>query len=230
MSSNNTPSKISKKIGYKFKDAKLLSLALTHSSYSKQNNERLEFLGDSLVNLIMAEALFEKFPTMKEGDLSRLRAQLVKGQTLAQIALELSLNEEVKLGAGEVKSGGAKRQSILADLLEALIAALYLDSDFQTTKQKVLLWFDEKLKKTTFETKSKDHKTILQEYTQANKISLPLYTLIKTSGQAHNQTFTVECSLENMNKKFVGIAKSKRLAEQLGAQKALEALKALNIL
>lgn len=227
MSSKKTFSQIYAKIGYKFKNPKLLDLALTHRSYSTQNNERLEFLGDSLVNLIIAEALFIKFTNLKEGKLSRLRADLVKGETLAEISLSLGLNQDLRLGAGELKAGGAKRQSILADVLEALIAAIYLDSNFDIAKSKVLDWFVEKLASIDQKTPSKDHKSRLQELMQAQKLPLPIYNLTKVIGEAHNQTFTIECSLANSQKRFVGVAKSKRLAEQKAAK---QALKALNIL
>lgn len=227
MSSKKTFTQIYAKIGYEFKNPKLLDLALTHRSYSTQNNERLEFLGDSLVNLIIAEALFIKFTSLKEGKLSRLRADLVKGETLAEISLNLGLNQNLRLGAGELKAGGAKRQSILADVLEALIAAIYLDSNFEIAKARVLDWFAKKLGRIDQQTPSKDHKSRLQEFMQAQKLALPIYKLIEVKGEAHNQTFTIECNLANSQKKFVGIAKSKRFAEQKAAK---EALKTLNLL
>lgn len=225
MSSKTKFAKIYANIGYEFKNSNLLNLALTHRSYSTKNNERLEFLGDSLVNLIIGEALFLKFADLKEGKLSRLRADLVKGETLAQLSLELGLDQYLQLGAGEIKAGGAKRHSILADVLEALIAAIYLDSDFNNLKPIVLNWFDAKLAEINKTTKSKDHKTRLQEHLQAHKQNLPNYILLQISGEPHDQTFTVECKIDaHPDKKFVGIAKSKRFAEQEAAEKALKTL------
>lgn len=225
MSSKTKFAKIYANIGYEFKNSNLLNLALTHRSYSTKNNERLEFLGDSLVNLIIGEALFLKFADLKEGKLSRLRADLVKGETLAQLSLELGLDQYLQLGAGEVKAGGAKRHSILADVLEALIAAIYLDSNFDELKPIVLNWFEVKLAEINQTTKSKDHKTRLQEHLQGLKQNLPNYVLLQISGEPHDQTFTVECKIDTYaDKKFVGIAKSKRIAEQAAAEKALKTL------
>ncbi len=213
---------IYRKLGYKFNDPDLLILALTHRSLSSTNNERLEFLGDSLINMIIAEALFKKFANDQEGKLSNLRSNLVKGETLTQICLELKLDEHLLLGAGEVKSGVAKRTSLLEDMLEAIVGAIYLDSNFETAKQCVLKWFAKRLEKIKI-TDGKDYKTRLQEYMQSKQQDLPEYSIVEITGKAHEQTFKVACKIAIFaDKSFIGVAKSKKLAEQKAAREALE--------
>lgn len=214
--------KISKAIGYTFKDTALLTLALSHRSVGKENNERLEFLGDSIVNLIVALALFQKEFEASEGDLSRMRASLVKGETLAAVAKDFNLGEYLKLGPGEIKSGGHKRSSILAGALEALIGALYLDAGFDVCQAVVLKWFEERLLNTTVEQVEKDPKTALQECLQARKLPLPEYNLISATGAAHKQVFLVECYIEALKKSIKEEGMSRRKAEQNAAEKMLK--------
>ena len=214
-----------KAIGYTFQDKTLLTLALSHRSIGKENNERLEFLGDSIVNFIIAEALFEKESEATEGDLSRMRASLVKGETLAEVAKDFDLGEYLKLGPGEIKSGGHKRSSILAGALEGLIGAIYLDADFEVCQKVVLNWFEGRLKDTTLDQIYKDPKTELQEYLQARKLPIPEYKLINTTGAAHKQEFFVECYVETLNKSVKEQGMSRRKAEQNAAEQMLKELK-----
>lgn len=211
-------------LDYQFDNAELLKTALSHRSYGKVNNERLEFLGDSLLNCIIAEALFNKFPQAKEGDLSRLRASLVKGDTLAQIARTFDLGEYLLLGEGELKSGGFRRSSILADAVEAIIGAIYLDSDMTQCKASVLHWFHERLQKISLTNTEKDPKTRLQEFLQERKLALPQYTVVETQGQAHSMVFVVQCSLESHRHVTTAQSNSKRNAEKLAAQQMLALL------
>ncbi len=207
-------------IGYQFNDISLLETAVSHRSVGKNNNERLEFLGDSLLNCIIAEALFKKFEKAKEGDLSRLRSSLVKGDTLAEIAQQFNLGEYLLLGEGELKSGGFRRASILADAVEAIIGAVYIDSDMDTCRNVVLHWFAERLSAITLSNTEKDPKTRLQELLQEKKLPLPQYIVVETSGQAHAMEFVVECKIDG-KKSSKAKSKSKRQAEKLAAQEML---------
>lgn len=217
--------KLDKVLGYSFKNESLLTQALSHRSVGSQNNERLEFLGDSLLNFIIAEALFGKFPDAKEGDLSRLRASLVKGVTLAELAREMNLGEHVVLGGGELKSGGHRRASILADTVEAIIGAIYIDSrSFETCRSMVLKWFDDRLDQVTMDNVEKDPKTELQEYLQERKKGLPLYRVVDTQGEAHAKIFVVECVLRSLSLSTTAKASSKRTAEKLAAKEMLQQL------
>lgn len=181
-------------LGHPFKDLALLDLALTHRSYQGRNNERLEFLGDSILNCVIAEALFQHFPDSPEGELSRLRAMMVRGETLADIAREMALGEHLNLGEGELKSGGFRRASILADAVEAIIGAIYLDAGMDTVKSCILRWYAPRLAHLSLETQdNKDAKTQLQEWLQARKKPLPEYRVVDAVGELHCQTFTVEC-------------------------------------
>lgn len=182
------------KLGYVFREDSLLNTALTHRSFGSLNNERLEFLGDSILNLIIAEQLFHVFPQASEGDLSRLRAALVKGETLAEIARQIELGGFLHLGEGEVKSGGAARTSILADALEAVIGAIYADSDMEQARNFVLRHFGARLQDLSLNHGEKDPKTQLQEWLQRRKHPLPQYAVVKIEGDAHNQEFTVSCT------------------------------------
>lgn len=220
--SHNT--KFSRRIGYTFHHPELLTLALTHRSYGGQNNERLEFLGDSIVNFVIAEALYKRFPEAREGQLSRLRAGLVKGQTLAELAREFSLGEFLLLGSGEMKSGGYRRDSILADALEAVIGAIYLDAGMEIAKVRVLSWYAERLEAIDLQDTQKDPKTRLQEFLQSRQSALPRYEVTSVEGEAHAQTFTVECHVAMLSEHTIGVGTSRRYAEQEAAKKALTLL------
>jgi ribonuclease-3 len=215
---------LSQRLGHGFRDASLLQQALTHRSHSGGHNERLEFLGDSLLNFLIAEALFRRFPAVREGDLSRMRARLVKGETLAAIAREFRLGDHLRLGPGEMKSGGHRRDSILADALEAVIGAIFLDAGIDACRGRVLAWFGPRLDEAVPGEGNKDPKTRLQELLQARQQALPVYHLVDTLGEAHNQQFAVECEVPWLKRRFAGSGVSRRSAEQAAAQLAIEAL------
>lgn len=221
--------RLSTKIGYTFIQPALLIQALTHRSAKGQHNERLEFLGDSILGFVIAEALFEQFPKHDEGDLTRMRSSLVKGVTLAEIARDFDLGEYLILGPGELKSGGHRRESILEDAIEAIIGAVYLDSNIAQTKGLILKWFSKRLNSIKPGNSQKDPKTRLQEYLQGRKIPLPIYDVIDTSGQSHNQQFTVSCVTEVVNTKIIAKGTSRRKAEQAAAQQVLTELEQINI-
>ena len=213
--------------GYQFRRLELLEQALTHRSFSRgNNNERLEFLGDSILNLIISNYIYARFGEASEGELSRFRAALVKEATLAQVAREIELGDLIRLGSGELKSGGFRRDSILSDALEAVIGAIYLDSDFVQTEQVVLKLFRDRLERLDVETILKDPKTRLQEYLQAQKMKLPAYRVTATSGRAHDQIFTVSCSLDELGIEASGRGSSRKKAEQQAAQQILNRLEA----
>jgi ribonuclease-3 len=216
----NTQSLI-RKIGYTFKEPKLLQQALTHRSHDSADNERLEFLGDSILNFIITEELYKRFPHLSEGELSRFRAGLVKGETLAVIAQDLGLGDYLQLGGGELKSGGFRRPSILADSLEAIIAAIYLDSSIQSCQVFILTHFATKIDSINVDAKKKDPKTALQEYLQSRKMPLPVYTLLSTTGEDHEQCFEIECLVEKIDYKTKASAESRRKAEQRAAEQFL---------
>lgn len=211
-------------LGYEFTDLTLLDQALTHRSAASKHNERLEFLGDSVLSIVISDALYHQFPKAKEGDLSRMRATLVCGKMLAEMALEFKLGDYLKLGPGELKSGGFRRESILADAVEAIIGAVYLDKGIEPCRQLVLNWYQSRLM-TIKPVDQKDPKTLLQEHLQGFKKPLPVYTVVKTVGEAHNQTFTVECMVKGLNEPIVGVASSRRKAEQIAAAQVLELIK-----
>ncbi len=215
---------LQKQLGYRFKDDGLLELALTHRSFGGQNNERIEFLGDSILNFVIAEALFQQFPQAKEGQLSRLRARLVKGVTLAEIAREFSLGDYLRLGSGELKSGGFRRESILADALESVIGAIYLDGGFASCRERILKWYADRLAVLSLKDTLKDPKTKLQEYLQSRQLALPRYDVTAIDGEAHAQTFHVRCVVEALTEATCGTGTSRRFAEQQAAQLALAAL------
>lgn len=212
------------RIGYEFKDESLFDLALTHRSCGARNNERLEFLGDSILNFVVGESLFERFPEAKEGQLSRLRAQMVKGETLAEIAREFDLGPCLNLGEGEMKSGGFRRDSILADAVEAIIGAIHLDKGMACARERVLVWYKSRLDALQLETTRKDPKTELQEFLQAKKSALPEYRVIEVGGEAHAQKFTVECHSVLLKTPTVATASSRRGAEKMAAEAALKQL------
>jgi ribonuclease III len=205
-------------IQYVFKEPRFLQTALTHRSVKGNNNERLEFLGDSILNFLIAEALYKKFPQAKEGELSRLRAQLVKGETLADIAIELCLGQFLVLGQGERKSGGKYRKSILADTVEAIIGAIYMDSgDIQACQKQVLNWYASRLSVLNLDV-VKDPKSVLQEYLQAKHYELPQYVVKSITGEDHAQVFTIHCQVLGIDYVGVGQETSRRRAEQEAAE------------
>lgn len=213
--------KIQKVLGYTFTHKDLLKQALTHRSASSKHNERLEFLGDSILSFVIANALYQHFPYIDEGDMSRMRATLVRGNTLAEIAYEFDLGEYLKLGQGELKSGGFRRESILANTVEALIGSIYLDSNIKTVEELILKWYEKRLEKISPGDTQKDPKTRLQEYLQSKHLSLPTYCIVEVYGEAHNQLFTIHCQISIISEYLIGTGSSRRKAEQDAAQKAL---------
>jgi len=209
-------------LGYQFGDAELLGLALTHCSAGSRNNERLEFLGDSMLNHIIAEFIYRQFPSSREGEMSRMRAALVNGDTLAAVATELGLGEFLRLGTGERKSGGHRRGSILADALEAVIGAILLDSDVEQCRRCVLQWFTTRLEGLSPGEFGKDPKTQLQEYLQGRNYPLPEYALLSVDGEDHAQEFRVTCRLQKPQLVIEGTGASRRKAEQDAAHAALD--------
>ena len=216
--------RLERQLGYTFKDQELMILALTHRSFAGRNNERLEFLGDAILNFVAGEALFERFPLAREGQLSRLRARLVKGETLAILARGFDLGEYLRLGSGELKSGGFRRESILADALEALIGAIYLDAGMEAARERVLAWLTNELESLTLVDTNKDPKTRLQEFLQSRACDLPRYEVVDTQGDPHSRTFVVECQITLLTDKTLGQGASRRIAEQVAAAAALIAL------
>lgn len=213
-------------LGHAFADPALLQTALTHRSFGNPNNERLEFIGDGILNCVIAVALFRRHPDLAEGELSRLRANLVRQDALHRLAVTLSIGKYLRLGEGELKSGGAERPSILADAVEALIGAVYLDGGFEAAQTVIarlyLPLFDELMQGQP----NKDAKTRLQEWLQGRKRPLPRYLVIEASGAAHEQRFEVACEIENPAIRTIGQGSSRRLAEQAAADSALKVLKA----
>jgi len=218
--------RLQRALGHQFDDQALLSTALTHCSAAGKNNERLEFLGDSILNHIIAEALYQRLPSATEGEMSRMRASLVKGDTLAEVAMELQLGDDLRLGVGERKSGGYRRSSILADALEAVVGAILLDSDIDQCRRCVLTWFSPRLQNLSLGAADKDPKTRLQEYLQGRNNPLPKYELVSVQGDDHDQHFRVACRLSQPNLVVEGSGASRRKAEQNAATSALERLSA----
>jgi len=211
-------------IGHSFSDSFLLLTALTHRSHSSPHNERLEFLGDSILNGAIARQLFDRFPELPEGDLSRLRANLVRQDSLHQLALSLSLGSFLRLGDGELKSGGAQRPSILADALEALFGAVWLDAGFDAANAVIVRQYAQMLAAIIPGQAIKDAKTQLQEYLQGRRLPLPKYSLIATEGEAHAQQFRIACMIDALKIRSEGSGNSRRSAEQMAAERALERL------
>ena len=203
--------RLQRKLGYTFNHQELLQQALTHRSASSKHNERLEFLGDSILSYVIANALYHRFPRVDEGDMSRMRATLVRGNTLAELAREFELGECLRLGPGELKSGGFRRESILADTVEALIGGVFLDSDIQTVEKLILNWYQ-------------TPKTRLQEYLQGRHLPLPTYLVVQVRGEAHDQEFTIHCQVSGLSEPVVGTGSSRRKAEQAAAEQALKKL------
>lgn len=213
-----------RQLGYGFNNPELLRQALTHRSHGGSNNERLEFLGDSVLNCVTATRLYHLYGKVAEGDLSRMRAYLVKEATLSDIAAALKLGDYLLLGEGELKSGGFRRPSILADGLEAIFGAIYLDGGFAEAERVINGLYEPLVKSLDPKTLGKDPKTLLQEYLQGRKVALPQYNVIAISGEAHEQHFEVECVIPGLNVRTQGAGGSRRSAEQAAAQQALEAL------
>ena len=205
---------------YCFTNKEYLTTALTHRSHSASHNERLEFLGDSFLNLIIANALFERFPEAAEGILSRLRSEVVRGESLAKEARRLELGRYVYLGDGEVKSGGRDRDSILADTFEAIVGAIYVDGGFEPARDFVTTRFEDQLADLDPNASLKDPKSRLQEYLQQLSRPLPRYIIVQTTGDPHQQRFIVECAIEGITQRFRGEGPSRRLAEQEAASTA----------
>lgn len=212
------------RLGHTFKDTALLQQALTHRSHSSLHNERLEFLGDSILNCAVASLLFERYTKIDEGDLSRLRANLVKQQSLYEIAQRMELSQFLRLGEGELKSGGFRRPSILADTLEALFGAIFLDAGFNAARDVIRSLYIPILDTVDPKTLGKDAKTLLQEYLQGKKIALPQYNVVATHGAAHNQEFEIECLVPKLEIQVFGTGGSRRAGEQAAAKLALEAV------
>ena len=219
---------LSRIIHYTFHDPSLMIMALTHRSFSSLHNERLEFLGDSVLSFLIANELYKRFPRIDEGDLSRLRAQLVKESSLSHIALSIGLGDFIRLGEGELKSAGWRRPSILADTFESIIGAIYLDGGIESAQQFVLRFFDMQLNEIDPKLIQKDAKTLLQELLQSKKSDLPIYTVVSIEGEAHSQTFTIECLIKKSNIKTQGVGNSRRIAEQEAASKAYQLMLELN--
>ena len=214
------------RLQHRFSDPHLLLRSVTHRSFSIDHNERLEFLGDSVLNLAVADLLFQRLSALPEGDLSRVRANLVKQDTLHRLAVELGLPDVIRLGEGEARSGGQKRPSILADALEAIIGAVYLDAGFAAAQSLVHRLFQAVEINPEMQAIGKDPKTELQEWLQARKMSLPLYRVVGTLGAAHKQTFDVECEVIELNFSERGIGASRRAGEQAAASAMLQTIKA----
>lgn len=213
---------IERAIGYVFGSRGILDQALTHRSFGAPHNERLEFLGDSVLNCVIAQALYERFAGVREGDLSRLRANLVRQETLAEIAQRLGLGEQLRLGEGELKSGGFRRPSILADALEALFGAVFVDGGFERARQTILQLYEPSLSNLDPHHSGKDAKTTLQEFLQGRRLALPQYLLRATRGEAHAQEFEVECLIPELGITAIGRGTSRRSAEQEAAKRAFE--------
>ena len=215
---------LAKKLNYEFKNKALVQEALTHRSVSSRNNERLEFLGDGALNFVIASEIYRLKPEYQEGQLSRLRANLVRGVTLAEIAREIGLGDYIKLGSGELKSGGFDRDSILADAVEALLGAVYLDGGYEHVFQVVCFLFEQRLQNLPADEPLKDAKTRLQEYLQGRKMPIPEYALLETRGEAHRREFVVSARIEPLNIETRATGSSRRRAEQAAATIALEQL------
>lgn len=216
--------KLYKKLGYKFSDPTKLSHALTHRSANKIHNERLEYLGDAVLGMVIAKELFTRFPNEPEGKLTRMRSSIVKGDTLAEVGREFELGELLLLGPGELKSGGYRRESILADAVEAIIGAIFLEAGIDTCEQLVLTWFASRLDALDPSVTAKDSKTRLQEHLQGKKLPLPDYEVTEIKGKSHDQTFIVKCLVAGLTEATFGKGNSRRKAEQCAARLAFEKL------
>lgn len=216
--------KLQKLISYEFKDETLLLKALTHRSADKSHNERLEYLGDSILSFVIAEALFTQFPHVDEGDLSQMRSTLVCGEMLAVIGQDFGLGDCLILGQGELKSGGHRRESIISDAVEAIIGAIYLDSNIDIIKKLILAWYQTRLMNIQPGIKQKDAKTRLQEYLQGIHQARPVYLIVEVIGNDHEQEFVIQCKIENDSNQYMGRGVNRRKAEQIAAQAAIDNL------
>lgn len=217
--------RLEKTLGYRFHRPELLRQALTHRSHSSPHNERLEFLGDSVLNCVIASLLYRRFASLKEGELSRLRANLVRQESLAEIAAAMSLGDVLRLGEGELKSGGFRRPSILADTLEAIFGAIYLDAGFTAAEACIAELYRARFEQIDPRDAGKDAKTALQEWLQGRRLPVPQYTLLATRGEAHAQEFEVACSIPAVDLQVTGRGASRRGAEQEAAQAALDKMR-----
>ncbi len=215
---------LQRSLGHRFTRPELLEQALTHRSFGSPHNERLEFLGDSVLGAAISNALYARFDQLKEGDLSRCKANLVCQDALHKLADQLQLGEHLRLGEGELRSGGHRRPSILADALEAIFAAVFLDAGYDTANEVIIGLYADTLRQVNTQGPQKDPKTSLQEFLQAKRLALPKYTLLNTKGEAHQQEFEVECDISALNLKTRGAGVSRRAAGQQSAQRALEQL------
>ena len=215
---------LERRLGHRFANPELARQAVTHRSFGTPHNERLEYLGDALLNCAVATLLYDRFPKLPEGDLSRLRASLVNQSSLSEVAGRLGLGDLLRLGEGELKSGGFRRPSILADAFEALLGAVYLDADFEAVRGAVEHLMGEKLEGRESKPVDKDPKTALQEHLQGRKLQLPRYSVQRTEGEAHDQTFTVECRVDDLGIVATGQGASRRAAEQAAAEGVLAQL------
>jgi len=216
--------RLSARLAYRFKNPRILEQALTHRSAGSVNNERLEFLGDAVLGAVIACRLYQQFPGASEGELTRMRAALVKGATLAAVASKLGLGDHLILGGGELKSGGHRRASILSDCLEAVIGAIFTEAGLDACRACIERWFAEQLDSVGPKGDNKDPKTRLQEYLQGRGEQLPTYQLVETQGDPHNQVFTVSCQVEGLTVPMLGKGVSRRKAEQIAAERALTLL------
>jgi ribonuclease III len=218
----NNIGQLQKRLGYQFIDPDLLILALSHRSVAAENNERLEFLGDSILGLVVTDFLYREFPQAREGDLSRMRSHIVRGESLAEVAKQLALGPDLLLGSGEMKSGGQRRDSILGDTVEALIGAVYLDRGIEAAREIVTAWFKSFFDSALQAQPVKDAKTALQEWLQHGNKPLPDYQLVSTGGEAHSRLFTVSCKIAAVETAMTATASSRRRAEQMVAEQLLE--------
>ncbi|CAM2935381.1 ribonuclease III [Legionella steigerwaltii] len=219
--------RLCRRLNYQFKNVAYLRQALTHCSVGSENYERFEFLGDSILSFVIANELFHRFPMQSEGQLSRLRSFLVRGEMLVELAKEIDLGDFLFLGQGELKSGGFRRASILSDALEAVFAAVFLDGGIESAKEVILKLYHSRLEDPNLNDCLKDAKTQLQEYLQAEKIALPEYTLTKVEGDEHNQIFYITCTVNGARQKTFGEGSNRRKAEQLAAKAMLELLRSV---
>ena len=218
----NNIGQLQQRLGYQFIDPDLLTLALSHRSVAAENNERLEFLGDSILGLVVTDFLYREFPQAREGDLSRMRSHMVRGESLAEVAKQLALGPDLLLGSGEMKSGGHRRDSILGDTVEALIGAVYLDRGIEAAREIVTAWFKSFFDSALQAQPVKDAKTALQEWLQHRNKPLPDYQLVSTGGEAHSRLFTVSCKIAAVEAAMTATASSRRRAEQMVAEQLLE--------
>ncbi|TXH12551.1 MAG: ribonuclease III [Gammaproteobacteria bacterium] len=221
-----TESRLERALGHHFRDRSLLQTALTHRSFSSPHNERLEFLGDAILNTVIARCLYDRFPQLPEGDLSRLRAQLVRQDTLYHKAQALALGDDLHLGDGERRSGGHQRPSILSDALEAVFGAIWLDAGVDVVEQVIVRLYDDILSTLFPGQGNKDAKTRLQELLQGRRLALPRYAIVGATGEAHAQQFTVACVVDALHIRTEGCGSSRRAAEQMAAERAIEGVEA----